>query len=74
MALNIGSVEINDVYRGATPLSAIYRGANLVWPTTVPVIVNYNITDFDNGLLGMSTSQYNTLEFYNDITYIKIND
>jgi PKD repeat protein len=42
---------------------------------TVNVIpVDYNITDFDNGLLGMSTSQYNALEFYNDLTYIKIND
>lgn len=36
--------------------------------------INYNINNFDNGLLGMSSSQYNDLDFYNDLTYIKIND
>lgn len=36
--------------------------------------IDYNITDFDNGLLGLSSSQFNGLENYNDLTYIKIND
>jgi hypothetical protein len=34
MALKQGTTDINIVYRGATPLSAVYAGANLIWPTT----------------------------------------
>jgi hypothetical protein len=50
MALNIGSIEINNVYRGATPLSAIYRGANLVWPINIPQTWTINTWSFDAGV------------------------
>jgi hypothetical protein len=53
MALNIGSIEINNVYRGATPLSAIYRGANLVWP--IPLANIGYVTNVNNFNLNKAT-------------------
>lgn len=71
-AIKRNITDISALKRGANNVAAVYRGSTLIWPTG-PAFINYNITDFDNGSLGITTSQYNNTEWFSDQIYIKIN-
>ena len=75
MAIRQGNSDVSAIFLGNTEITKVYQGTVEIYSAVAPpVFVNYNITDFDNGLLGASSSQYDGLENYNDLTYIKIQE
>lgn len=74
MAIKQGNSDVSAIYVGSTEVTKIYRGTSLVWEGGAPPTpIDYNITNWDNGVLGFSTSNYTGADWYVDTTYTKIN-